>query len=123
MKEARDPDNKKQRSLRAHLKRVRAEAEMQALRNIQAAGLDPTQWRSSAFFLTNVIRGRYLNTARAMRPEINLTVADVARGLDQGGEVIDGAAIPIRRESIVMNGLPDDDGGIVSRNGDGHDHV
>jgi hypothetical protein len=39
MKEAvADPANKRQRALRAHIKRVRAEAELAALRQIQLAG-------------------------------------------------------------------------------------
>jgi hypothetical protein len=82
MIEARDPLNKKQRALRAHIKRVPAEAEQQALKNIQFAG--SSEWRAAAWFLTNSIRGRYLKTARSLRPEMSISVADIARDLNDG---------------------------------------
>jgi hypothetical protein len=49
-----------------------------ALKNIQTASL--SEWRAAAWFLTHSIQGRYLNSARATKPQWN--VADIARDLD-----------------------------------------
>jgi hypothetical protein len=83
-----DPANKRQRALRAHIRRVRAEAEQAALRQIQLAG--SSEWRAAAWFLTNSIRGKYLKTARATRPEVSISVADIASTLAEEGVLPDG---------------------------------
>jgi hypothetical protein len=89
MKEAvAEPANKKQRALRAHIRRVRAEAEQTALRQIQLAG--STEWRAAAWFLTSSIRGKYLRSAKATRPEVNISVSDIARTLAEEGVLPDG---------------------------------
>lgn len=78
-----NPDNKLECQLRDDIKRARAEAEQMALRNIQTAGLDPANWRAAAWFLTNSIRGRYLNSAvKIHKPVTNITLADVAREME-----------------------------------------
>jgi hypothetical protein len=98
-----------------------------------------SEWRAAAWFLTNSIRGRYLKSARATRPEVNISVADIARTLAEEGVLPDGhrqngaiisesgvettaadisGAVQIR-EGVVMSGVRDDDGGLVGVNGDG----
>jgi hypothetical protein len=91
--------------------RARAHAEIEALKQVQVASGE--DWRAAAWFLTHSIQGRYLRTAREVhKPEINISVADIARDLDEAGayrdgEVVGGREIPIQRD------------GIVGRNGDG----
>ena len=86
--EGKDPANIRQRRLRMAIKRARAEAEIQALKNIQTAGLDPARWQAAAWFLERCVRGRYERSAKEIyKPTMNVTMADIAQGLAEDDHV------------------------------------
>lgn len=110
--EGRDPDNKKQRSLRDDIMRARAFAETEALKNIQMAGLDPDNWRASAWYLTHVTRGVYNKSAREVnQPQVYVTMSDIAKDLaddgdyHQNGEALNGVGSNRISDVISEEGL------------------
>lgn len=85
--EGKDPVNRRQRALRLAIKKARAEAEIKALQNIQTAGLDEKHWQSNAWYLQNVVQKKYLKNARLInQPQVNVSMADIARELEQEEE-------------------------------------
>jgi hypothetical protein len=78
-----DPENRRYRSFRIAVKRARAQLELSCLQRINLASIDKRHWAAAAWILKFVIGGKYLACARAMRPELSLSVSDIARTLDE----------------------------------------
>jgi hypothetical protein len=45
--------------------------------------METRHWAACAWVLQNVVRGKYLKSAQALKPQINLNMSDIARDLEE----------------------------------------
>lgn len=84
MQEANDPANRRQRALRAELKKAKHALEADCLKRINLASLEPKHWTAAAWLLQHRVGGAYVKSAAAIhKPQVSLTLADAARLLDE----------------------------------------
>jgi hypothetical protein len=90
MIEAKDPANKRQRTLRAALKKAKHTLEASCLRRINLASIEPKNWTAAAWLLQHRVGGSYLKTAAAInKPQVSVTMADQARRLAEAEAQLD----------------------------------